>query len=134
MTVLVGVSARITIAEIEREDLTAVFHGMGEVFTELEDTRSEILDHAVSVDLGARSLEIEVTAEGETPEAADLAGRAAVLVAMLKTGGRPAGGIDTIQEWMNLSTEGVAELLPTVVDEELNAAGFEVSSHRLVAA
>ena len=35
---------------------------------------------------------------------------------------------------MNLSNEGVAELLPTVVDEELNAAGFEVSSHQLVAA
>lgn len=126
MTTAVEVHAYIEIEEIEREALSEVFFAMGEVLVNLENEVDGVIDHAVSVDLGAKSLEIEVTTRGETLDDADSVGRAAILFAMAATGGRPADA----DQLMNFIRSGGAQEVDLLApSNSLNVSVKELVLH-----
>lgn len=90
MTFAVEVHASVRIAGLDRGALEKVFFGMGNVLCDAEAEVADLLDHAVSVDLGEKLVTIDVTARGKTINEADTLAKAAVLLAMKATGGAPA--------------------------------------------
>ncbi|MEN0023223.1 MAG: hypothetical protein AAGC61_08065 [Microbacterium sp.] len=122
MTLAVEVRANVHISGLDRGELEAVFFGMGDVLSDIEDEMPEVLDHAVSVDLGRKRVTIEVTAKGSTVEEADTLAKAAVLMAMKATGGAPASAEHLRQFALSGSS----------VVEELAANDVIVESNELV--
>lgn len=124
MALAVEVLARVHISGLDREALTNVFFGMGDVLSDVEDEVSDVLDHAVSIDLGRKLIQIEVTARGASVEEADTLAKACVLVAVKATGGSPANA-DQLRQFA---------LSGTSVVDELAAHDIDITSHELVLA
>lgn len=124
MTLAVEVRANIHIPDLDRDALERVFFGMGDVLTDIEGEAHEVLDHAVSIDLGRKLVTIEVTARGVTIDEADAMAKAAVLLAMRATGGAAA----TADQLRQFALGG-----SSVVDE-LAARDIDVVSRELVLA
>lgn len=121
MTIAVEVRANIQIPDLERDALEKIFFGMGDVLTDLEDEVPEVLDHAVSIDLGRKLVTIEVTARGASVDEADSMAKAAVLLAMRATGGAAA----TAEQLRQFAVGGSS------IVEELAARDVDVVSHEL---
>jgi hypothetical protein len=121
MTLAVEVRAHIHIPDLDRDALQTVFFGMGDVLTDLEQEVPEVLDHAVSIDLGRKLVTIEVTARGTSIDDADAMAKAAVLLAMRATGGAAA----TAEQLRQFAVGGAS------VVEELAARDIEVVSREL---
>lgn len=64
-----------------------VFDELVDEFDQLEDTHESFLDSAVSVDAGARTIAVEVTASGETFEDAEATASSCIRSAIHATGG-----------------------------------------------
>ncbi|GEC76437.1 hypothetical protein [Microbacterium maritypicum] len=121
MTIAVEVRANIQIPDLDRDALEKVFFGMGDVLTDLEDEVPEVLDHAVSIDLGRKLVTIEVTARGASVDEADSMAKAAVLLAMRATGGAAA----TAEQLRQFAVGGSS------IVEELAARDVDLVSHQL---
>lgn len=78
------------VRNLDRPNLERLFHQIGAELASVEDAQVGLLDNAVSIDLGAGSLEIDVTTEADTPEQAETIAKAAILYALEETGGSPA--------------------------------------------
>ena len=115
MTLAVEVRAIVHIPSLDRDALTNVFFGMGDVLTDVEAEVADVLDHAVSVDLGRNIVTIDVTARGDSIENADTLAKSAVLLAMKATGGSPSSA-DVLRRFALSGSSVVEELAEHDVD------------------
>lgn len=80
-----------TVAGLDKEQLETLFREFGELLTEVEQTQAGLLDHAVSVDLGRRRFEFDLTTEAADAVAAERLAKHFVLSLLASTGGSPEG-------------------------------------------
>ncbi len=87
---LVTTTAVITVGGLHRDSMEKLFHMMGEAFMARQGQGSPLLDHAVSLDRGASTIEFELTVAATSQDEGDDLTDRYIRAVLAETGGQPS--------------------------------------------